>query len=76
MNISLRMTMMMSAVFGTLGVAFAVYGLISLGDITDPTQASDARGFVWFWAFLASIAIGLGLLAWWIERTERKRSEG
>jgi hypothetical protein len=76
LNISLRMTMMMSAVFGTLGVAFAVYGFISLGDITDPTQASDARGFVWFWAFLASIAIGLGLLAWWIERTERKRSEG
>jgi len=28
-----------------------------------------------FWAFLGSIAIGLGLLAWWIERTQRKGSE-
>ena len=75
MNISLRMAMMMSAIFGALSLGFAVYGFVSLGDITDPTQASDARGFVWFWTFLASIAIGLGVLAWWIERTQRKESE-
>ena len=70
------MAMMMSAVFGALSLAFAIYGFLSLADITDPTRASDARGFVWFWAFLASIAIGLGLLAWWIERGQRKRREG
>jgi len=75
LNISLRMAMMMSAIFGALSLGFAVYGFVSLGDMTDPTQASDARGFVWFWAFLASIAIGLGVLAWWIERTQRKESE-
>ncbi|HET7033360.1 MAG TPA: hypothetical protein VFJ48_09565 [Casimicrobiaceae bacterium] len=74
MNISLRMAMMMSAIFGALSLGYAVYGYVSLSDITDPTQASDARGFVWFWAFLASVAIGLGVLAWWIERAQRKES--
>ena len=76
MNVSLRMAVMMSAVFGALSIAYAVYGFVSLGDIADPVQASDARGFVWFWAFLGSIAIGLGLLAWWIERAQRRRSDG
>jgi hypothetical protein len=76
LNISLRMAMMMSAIFGAISLAYAVYGFVSLGDIADPAQASDARGFVWFWAFLGSIAIGLGLLAWWIEHTQRKSSEG
>ena len=78
MNISLRMAMMMSAIFGALSLGFAVYGFVSLGDIADPTQASDARGFVMFWAFLGSIAIALGVLAWWIERAQRKaaRAEG
>ena len=76
MNISLRMAMIMSAIFGAISLAYAVYGFVSLGDIADPAQASDARGFVWFWAFLGSIAIGLGLLAWWIERAQRKSSAG
>ena len=72
MNISLRMAMMMSAIFGMLSLAYAVYGFVSLGDITDPTQMADARGFVLFWTFLGSISIVLGLLAWWIERAQSK----
>ena len=72
MNISLRMAMMMSAVFGALSIGYATYGFISLGEIADPAQASAARGFVGFWAFLGSISIVLGVLAWWIERAQRK----
>ena len=34
-------------------------------------QAADARGFAWFWAFLASVAIVLGLLSWWVARTQK-----
>ena len=66
------MAMMMSVIFGALSLGFAIHGFVSLGDIADPTQASDARGFVMFWAFLGSIAIFLGVLAWWIERAQRK----
>ena len=75
MNISLRMAMMMSAVFGALSIGYAVYGFMSLGEIADPAQAADARGFVLFWTFLGSIAIVLGVLAWWIERAQRKESK-
>ena len=68
----MRMAMMMSAVFGALSLGYAVYGFLSLGEIADQTQASAARGFVWFWTFLGSISIVLGVLAWWIERAQRK----
>jgi hypothetical protein len=29
-----------------------------------------------FWTFLATMAIGLGALAWWIERRERGGDDG
>jgi hypothetical protein len=32
---------------------------------------ADAKGFAWFWTFLASVAIGLGLLALWSTRTQK-----
>ena len=76
MNISLRMAMIMAAVFGAVSLAFAITGFLGIGDIADPTQAADARGFAWFWTFLATVALGLGALAWWIERSERGRDDG
>jgi hypothetical protein len=76
MNLSLRMTMIMGAIFGAISLAYAVYGFVSLGEIADPAEASDARGFVCFWALLGSIAVILGLLAWWIERSRSKSSGG
>jgi hypothetical protein len=27
-----------------------------------PKEIADAKGFAWFWAFLASVAIGVGVL--------------
>jgi hypothetical protein len=67
--------MIMAAVFAIVCLGFAVTGFLSLGDIADPTQSSDARGFALFWTFLAGVAIGLGALAWWIARTESKRDD-
>ena len=71
MNVSLRMAMIMATIFGAVSLAFAITGFIGIDDIADPTQASDARGFALFWTFLATVAIGLGTLAWWIERRQR-----
>ena len=73
LNISMRMAMIGAAIFAAVSGAFAVHGFMGLADITDPKQASDARGFIFFWTFLATVAIGLGSLAWWIERAEKKR---
>lgn len=75
MNITLRMAMIMAAIFAAMSLSVAVSGFIGLGDITDPTQASDARGFAWFWTFLGTVAIGLGSLAWWIERSQRNAGD-
>jgi hypothetical protein len=72
MNISLRMAMVMAVIFGAVSLTFAITAFMGLGDIADPTQAADARGFALFWTFLATVAIVLGVLAWWIERGQRK----
>ena len=72
LKISIQATMIVAAIFAVLCFGVAISGFMSLGDITDPTQAADARGFAWFWTFLASVAVGLGVLSWWIARTPSK----
>ena len=62
--------MVVAAIFAAICLSVAITGFTSLSDITDPTELADARGFAWFWAFLASVAIGLGLLAWWMSRKQ------
>jgi hypothetical protein len=65
---SINATIIAAAIFAAICLAFAVNGFTSLGNLTDPTEIADARGFAWFWTFLASVAIVLGLVAWWITR--------
>ena len=60
--------MVVAAIFAAICLGVAITGFSSLGEITDPTQVADAKGFAWFWTFLASVALGLGLLAWWLGR--------
>jgi hypothetical protein len=62
--------MIMSALFAALCLGFAISGFSSLGDVSDPAQLSDAKGFAWFWTFLAIVAIVFGLLSWWMYRTQ------
>ena len=69
MKISARLGAILAAVFAAICLGFAVTGFTSLREITDPTQAADARGFAWFWAFLAGVAIVFGALSWWIGQT-------
>jgi hypothetical protein len=69
------MTVIMAAIFAAVCLGVAITGFTSLGEIADPTQKADAVGFAWFWTFLASVAIVIGLLAWWIVRTQREEGE-
>ncbi len=64
--------MVIAAIFAAICLGVAITGFTSLGDITDPTEVADARGFAWFWTFLAGVAIVLGLLAWWVARNHRE----
>ena len=64
--------MVIAAIFAAICLGVAITGFTSLSNITDPTEAADARGFAWFWTFLASVAIGLALLAWWVARNHKE----
>ena len=68
MKLSINATIITAAIFAAVCLAFAISGFTSLGNLTDPTEIADAKGFAWFWTFLASVAIVLGLAAWWIAR--------
>jgi hypothetical protein len=75
MKISARLAALFSIAFATICLGFAITGFTSLGGITDPVQASDARGFAWFWSFLASVGVVFGLLSWWMARTPRDQED-
>jgi hypothetical protein len=64
--------MVIAAIFAAICLGVAITGFTSLSNITDPTEVADARGFAWFWTFLASVALVLGLLAWWVARNDRE----
>ena len=70
MNISAKLAVIIAALFAAACGAVAITGFASLGDITDPAQLSDARGFAWFWTFLAAVGIAFGVVSWWIMRGE------
>jgi len=71
MNVSAKLGVILAVVFAVFCLGFAVTGFSSLGEISDPTQAADARGFAWFWTFLAGVAIVFGALSWWIGRSQK-----
>jgi hypothetical protein len=75
MRITATLAALFSILFATVCFAFAFIGFTSLAEITDPVQATDARGFAWFWSFLAGVAVVFGLLSWWMARTQRDRED-
>jgi hypothetical protein len=68
LKLSLHATIVIAAIFASVCLGVAVTGFLSLGELTDPIQLADAKGFAWFWTFLASVAIAFGLAAWWLAR--------
>jgi hypothetical protein len=69
------MTIGIAAIFAIVCFGVAITGFSSMGHITDPTQAADARGFAWFWAFLGTVAVALGTLSLWILRSQKNRED-
>ena len=76
MNISPKFAAFAAAPFALICLGFAVNGFLSLGEITDPAQMSDARGYIGFWLFLAVVAIISGTLSWWLMSAQQKRDGG
>ena len=74
MKISMKLSVIMSAVFAVVCFGVAITGFVGLRDVTDPVQRSDGQGFALFWAFLGAVATALGALGLWILRTEKEES--
>jgi formate-dependent nitrite reductase membrane component NrfD len=62
--------MVVAAIFAALCLGVAFTGFASLGDIDDAVELADAKGYAWFWTFLAGVAIVIGLASAWMSRTQ------
>ncbi len=62
--------MIAAGIFVVVCLGVAITGFTSLGEITDATQLDDAKGYAWFWTFLATVAAVIGLAAGWMARTQ------
>ena len=76
MNISPKFAALAAAPFALICLGFAINGFLQLGEITDPQQMSDARGYIGFWLFLLAIAVMSGVGSWWLMATRKKDGEG
>ena len=67
----MKMTVIISAVFALVCFAAAITAFSGLGDIADPVQQDNGRGFAWFWTFLGVVATFFGALGWWFMKTQK-----
>lgn len=72
MKLSLHATTIVCAIFAAVCFGVAITGFVSLDDIRDPTQLSDAKGFAGFWAFLGTVALLFAALAHWLARNGKE----
>ena len=72
MKISAQMSIVIAAIFAVVCYGVALQGYLSLGEISDAQQLSDAKGFAFFWAFLGTIGVVFGALGYWIVRTHKE----
>jgi hypothetical protein len=76
LKISAKVSVVIAAIFAVICFGVAITGFNSLGTVTDPVQASDARGFAWFWTFLGIVAVVFGAIGLWIVRTQKDGEDG
>ena len=65
------MTIVIAAIFAVVCFGVAITGFSSIGEMADPVQRADAKGFAWFWAFLGMVGVVFGALSIWIIRTQK-----
>ena len=75
-KITAKLSVFMAAVFAAICLGVAATGFSSLGEIVDPVQLADAKGFAWFWAFLGMVAATFCGLGVWLVRTHRDDEGG
>jgi hypothetical protein len=71
-KITAHLALIIAAVFSLICFGVAIQGFTSLGEIADPVQLSDAKGFAGFWAFLGLVGVACGVGSHRIARAEKE----
>jgi ABC-type multidrug transport system permease subunit len=71
LKVTAKLSVILAVIFAVICFAVAITGFSSLGNIADPVQRADGRGFAWFWTFLGIIAAAIGALGVWIVKTHK-----
>ncbi|HXI37471.1 MAG TPA: hypothetical protein VNH80_11220 [Burkholderiales bacterium] len=70
MKITANVAAILGLIFAAVCFAVVIHGYYGLGDIADPQQLADAKGFMMFWAFLGAIGVASGAGSWWLIRKQ------
>jgi hypothetical protein len=72
MRITAQLSVIAAAIFAIICFGVAINGFMSMGEIKDPAQLADARGFALFWAFLGTLGVVFGGVGVWIVKTHQE----
>ena len=71
MKISAQIAVVMAAIFAMVCFGVAVWGFSAIGEMTDPQQIADSKGYAMFLAFLGFVAVIMGAVSVWMVRTHK-----
>jgi hypothetical protein len=72
MNISPKFAALAAAPFTLICLGVALNGFLQMGELADPEQIADARGYIGFWLFLALVSLASGAGCWWLMSAQQK----
>ena len=76
MKLTAQLTQWMALLFAVLCGAYGVNGMIASGALAEGAVRDDARGFAWFWLFLAGVGVVLAVVSWLMARGKLGTPEG
>lgn len=70
MKLSAQITFVMSVAFAVLCLGYGAFGWHELAGVSPGPERDDARGYVYFWAFLGAIGVVSAVVSWRMMRGE------
>lgn len=64
------MMLVIATMFAALCLGYAFYGWYALSGMPPGQDYDDARGFVWFWAFLGAVGAVSAYISWRMARSD------
>ena len=68
MKISAGIAVWLCAAFALFCLGYAFAGFSALDTLADEAEREASRGYVYYWLFLAVVAVVFGILSWMISK--------